>query len=141
MVKNGNMWGTLFLGGQPAGTQQGDFCVTWKGGWGVRWITGDTVPLHFRNPITVLGGVREGGWCQCRTMQGRERRREGPVTLLSSNAPPPPTASWLCRTSAQNISFLDDHILHQGVMEFKEFDLDIVYCLVDNPNQLLFNLN
>ena len=32
MVKNGNMWGTLFLGGQPAGTQQGDFCVTWKGG-------------------------------------------------------------------------------------------------------------
>ena len=32
MVKNVNMWGTLFLGGQPAGTQQGDFCVTWKGG-------------------------------------------------------------------------------------------------------------
>ena len=92
---------------------------------GVRWITGNTVPLHFRNPITVLGGVREGG-CQCRTMQGRERRREGPVTLLSSNAPPPPTASCLCRTSAQNISFSDDRILHQGVMEFKEFDLDIV---------------
>ena len=70
--------GTLFLGGQPAGTQQGDFCVTWKGGEGVRWITGDTVSLHFRNPITVLGGVREGGGVnagQCRAGKGGERGR------------------------------------------------------------------
>ena len=69
--------GTLFLGGQPAGTQQGDFCVTWKGG--VRWITGDTVPLHFRNPITVLGGVREGGVVsmQDNAGQGKEERGAG----------------------------------------------------------------
>ena len=75
MVKNGNMWGHFFSGVNLLEHNKETFVSS---GRGVRWITGDTVPLHFRNPITVLGGVREGGGVnagQCRAGKGGERGR------------------------------------------------------------------